>query len=255
MDTQALTIDYTSPIPYYSQLKQILSDQITNGVWKAGDELPSHSELCAQYNVSRSVVRQALKELEDEGKIIQRKGKLASVTTPKISGRLLDRLSGTYQDLAEMGIYTISQTLKQHIIHADESLAKTLQINPGAEVIEIERLRFVDDEPFSLVTSYLPYTLCPKIETIDLTNRSLLAVLFSECGISISSSQRSIETRKANAYEAKLLNIKKGDPLFIFDSVSYMADSKVMGSTHALFRGDRARFRVELAQLVSKVEE
>jgi GntR family transcriptional regulator len=252
MREQPTTIDFNSSAPYYSQLKIILANQIESGVLRAGDELPSHSDLCEQYNVSRTVVRQALKELEYEGKIVQRKGKLASVATPKISGRLLERLSGTYQDLAEKGIYTITQTLIQQVITASEEIADRLEIDPGDQVIEIQRLRFVGDDTFVLVTSYLPYVLCPEILNEDLTNKSLLATLKSICGVSIASSRRSIETKKANAYEARCLRIKEGDPLLLFTSTSLSNDSQVMGCTRALFRGDRARFEVDLDKLVSK---
>jgi len=252
MQEKALAIDFESPRPYYSQLKQILMSQIEQGIWRNGDALPSHSELCEQYQVSRSVVRQALKELEDEGRVIQRKGRLATVATPKISGNLLANLSGTYEDLAEKGYYAISQTLKQVVVPASNEIAERLALKPGEKIIEIERLRFVKDEPFVLVSSFLPYALCPIIKDTDLTNKSLLAILRSEYGIVITSSRRSIETCKASAHEAKLLQIKKGDPLFLFNSLSYMDNGKVMGCSRAFFRGDRARFEVDLGQMISK---
>jgi GntR family transcriptional regulator len=239
-------INFNSPIPYYSQLKTILLSKINQKVWNIDDKLPSQSELCDMYQVSRTVVRQALKELEDEGRIEQRKGRVAYVIGPKISGRLLERLSGTYQDMMDLGYIPVSKVLKQHIIQSDEKIARRLQIEAGVNVIEIVRLRFVDGEPFVLVTSYIPYDLCPKIVEIDLKEKSLLDTMKKEYNIIIASSQRSIEAELAKEYEANLLNIKVGAPLLLFNSISYATNGQVVGSTNALFRGDRSRFEVEI---------
>ncbi len=57
---------------------------------------------------------------------------------------------------------------------------------------------------------------------------------------------RSIEAVPANAYEARLLRVKKGAPLISLESVSYLSDSTPVEYYHALHRGDRSRFEVEL---------
>lgn len=67
-------IDRDSPIPIYHQLKTLILDQIASGLWRPGDQIPSESELCRLYGISRAPVRQALKELEYEGVLIRRPG-------------------------------------------------------------------------------------------------------------------------------------------------------------------------------------
>ena len=57
-------IDLRSNIPYYVQLKEIVLYEIQTGIWRNEETLPSHSELCDMFNVSKSVIRQSLKELE-----------------------------------------------------------------------------------------------------------------------------------------------------------------------------------------------
>lgn len=60
-------IDRSTPIPLYFQLAGILKEQIRSGQIAVGAKLPSEHELCAEYDVSRSVVRQALLSLAQEG--------------------------------------------------------------------------------------------------------------------------------------------------------------------------------------------
>ena len=56
-------INRTSPIPLYFQLAEVLRQDIQSGALAVGSKLPTENELCEQYAVSRSVVRQALQSL------------------------------------------------------------------------------------------------------------------------------------------------------------------------------------------------
>jgi GntR family transcriptional regulator len=58
--------------------------------------------------------------------------------------------------------------------------------------------------------------------------------------------ERTIEAVPANEYEAQLLQIEKGSPLILLNSVSYIQDGTPIEYYHALHRGDRSRFEVEL---------
>ena len=123
------------------------------------------------------MVRQALRELELEDLIYRRKGKGSYVSEPKIGGGLAQKLTGFYHDMEERGHNPISQILRQTIIPASTKIAQQLEINPGTPVIELQRLRFVQNEPIVLVTSYLPHVLCPGLEEVDLRERSLYEYL------------------------------------------------------------------------------
>jgi len=52
-----------SPIPLYYQLMEDIKAQMQNGTIKAGDKLPSESQMMEQYGVSRLTVREALSNL------------------------------------------------------------------------------------------------------------------------------------------------------------------------------------------------
>ncbi len=67
-------IDRSSPVPIYHQLKTLIREQIESGMWRPGDRIPTEQELCRTYGISRSPVRQALKELVHEGLLVRRPG-------------------------------------------------------------------------------------------------------------------------------------------------------------------------------------
>ncbi len=245
-------INFESPIPYYIQLVNILKEKIQSEVWKPGDQIPGEQDLCEMYGVSRTVVRQSLLELELEGLINRRKGKGTFISLPKISEGLVQKLTGFYQDMVERGLNPVTRVLHQNVVPASEQVARFLEIQPGDQVIDILRLRFINDEPIQMVTTYIPFEICPALATVDLTNRSLYEFLEKECGIFIAKGQRFLEAVLANETEAGLLGIERGAPLLMLDSIRFSDSDRPIEYYHALHRGDRSRFEVELVRTREK---
>jgi GntR family transcriptional regulator len=120
--------------------------------------------------------------------------------------------------------------------------------------VQIDRLRFVQDEPIVLVSTYLPHDSCPGLAEADLTQRSLYALLEEDYGIQIARGRRVLEAVPANEVEAEFLQVKKGAPLILLDSVSFLADGTPIEYFHALHRGDRSRFEVELIRVRERAQ-
>jgi GntR family transcriptional regulator len=239
-------INFESRIPYYVQLIDILKEKVRLGSWAPGDQIPGEQDLCELYRVSRTVVRQTLRELELEGVINRRKGKGSFISLPKISEGLVQKLTGFYQDMVERGLKPVTKVLHQNVSPSNEKVARFLNIKPGEKVIDILRLRFINEEPIQLVTTYIPFEICPALANVDLTNRSLYEYLEKEGGIFIAKGRRYIEAVLANESEAALLGIERGAPLVMLDSISFSENGQPIEYYHALHRGDRSRFEVEL---------
>ena len=69
-----MSIERNSPIPLYFQLAETLRAAIETGAYSPGSKLPTEGELCEQYDVSRSVVRQALQSLAHDNLIETERG-------------------------------------------------------------------------------------------------------------------------------------------------------------------------------------
>ena len=88
---QAGQIDRNSPVPYYFQLAEIVEEEIVSGRWEPGTRLPSEPDLCDQYALSRTTIRQALARLEQKGLITRDKGRgtFVSSSWPRFSSAAL----------------------------------------------------------------------------------------------------------------------------------------------------------------------
>jgi GntR family transcriptional regulator len=242
-------IDRTSFIPFYIQVIDSLSEYIESNKLPPGHQLPGETDLCDAYDVSRTVIRQALQELEYKGLIFREKGRGTFVAKPKIREGLFQELTGFYQDMVAKGHQPRSDVLKQAKVSASIRVAAYLNLAPGDPVIQIDRLRYVNHEPIVLVTTYLPYHICPDLLNVDLTDQSLYAYLENEHNLFVASGRRFLEAVVANQLEAEMLKVAVGSPLLLLNSVSYLSDGTPMEYFHAVHRGDRSRFETELVRV------
>jgi GntR family transcriptional regulator len=226
----------------------LMQSMIQNKNWNPGTQIPAEQDLCEDCGVSRTVVRQALHELEVKGQIVSRKGKGTFVASPKISESLVQGLTGFYQDMVGRGLKPTTRVLHLRVIPCKENISQFLGIEAGSAVVDISRLRFIDELPIQLVNSFIPYSLCPQLAGVDLTDRSLYQYLEDECGLLITHGKRFLEAILASEQEAKLLQVERGAPLVMLESISYLADGLPIEYYRAVHRGDRSRFEVELVR-------
>ena len=242
-------IDHSSPLPYYFQLKELLIKEIKKGRLKSGQQIPSEFKLCEQFRVSRTVVRQAISSLVQNGYLKREKGRGTFVTKPKITENLFQNLTGSYEDMLARGIKLVTKVLEQTKCEADSKILEGLKLKPGELVIKIKRLRFINNEPIALVTTYLPYEICPSLLEEDLTKQSLYGVLEDKYSLKIANGRRSLEAVSADKQVAALLGVKAGTPLMLLNSISYLEDGRPIEYFQALHRGDRSRFVVALIRV------
>lgn len=240
-------IERASVLPFYYQLKQILLSDIKKRGLGPGTRLLGDHDLCKTYDVSRTVVRQALAELETEGVIERIKGRGTFVAQKRTGERLVQSLTGLYEDVAARGSHLRSEVRRMEVVPADQSVADVLQLAVGAPVILIERLRFVDEEPWVMVTTHLPYDLAPGLMKEDLTHQSLYGLLEQKYGVVLRFGQRSVEAAVASVEMASSLGIAQGDPVLVLRSTVYGVERPVEMFV-AYHRGDRSRFEVNLSR-------
>jgi GntR family transcriptional regulator len=241
-----MQIDHSSLIPYYAQIQEQVRAQILAGHYVPGSMLPSEAELCDLFDVSRIVVRQALRELEFEGLIYRRRGKGSFVAEAKVHEQLVQKLSGFYHDMVEQGHRIANQILRQESLPADQDVAYQLSLKESDQVIVCERLRLVDGKPINFSISYVPHAHCPSLLDVDLTNRSLYAYLEKSCGQPIVRGRRTIETQLPAGKLADLLHIDTEQPVFKIVNTCLLRDGTPIEHSVGYHRGDRTIFQVEL---------
>ena len=207
------------PAPKYYRLKHILREKIAG--LQAGDPIPSEAELCQEFEVSRTTVRKALGDLIQEGLVYTVQGKGTFVAPKKLRSTWVQQSGGLYADMTERGFRVAMQVLEVGVILVEEHIQKELGLSDGDQVIKLVRLRFVDDQPFDIVTNYLPARLFPGLEKEDFASNSLYSLMRGKYNARFARGVRLVDAGACPADEARLLRIKPNSPILITRSTMY----------------------------------
>lgn len=244
-------IDRTSPVPMYEQLTHEIVAQIRLQNLAVGDALPGEHVLCARYGISRTVVRQSLADLEAQGIIHRVKGKGTFVGDGKIAETFVCSLRGLHDEVTGRGGSVRSVVLRHELTPATDEVALALEVAPGEQVIVLERLRVVDEEPWSWSTTWLPARLGAYLVGVDFETASLYRVLAAN-GVRPVSGQRTVEATIATPEQQELLDLADEPAVMVLKSITRDESSKVMEYFVAYHRGNRSRFEFDVVAPASE---
>ena len=237
------TIERSSPIPLYYQLKQLLAERITKGEWQPGDMLPTEEQLQEQYGLSRTTVRQALRELELEGLISRHRGRGTFVSRPKISHSPDPHFNLTAY-LTEEGMRPGWQVISAGWIPATGEVAERLSCKAGQRVYQLRRLRLANDEPIGYHIAHVIPALGEIIDESRLDRGGSLDYLRATGQLDQSYANRTIEAILASDEVARHLDINKGSPILRIRRRVFNSAGVPIEDMRAMYRGDSFQYRV-----------
>ncbi len=232
-----------SPLPLYHQLKLILVRRIERGEWRPGDLIPGEQDLQDMYKISRTTVRQALRELELEGLVTRYRGRGTFVARPKLSHgpRPGDNL---VDFLRARGMTPGWRVLSVERVLAPDDVATALELPARATVTRIRRLRLADDQAIGYQEAHVAPLVKGPFLSETLTTGGSLDYLRAKGVIDRSHLERVLEAIPADPELSALLEVQLGAPLLRIRRVLYSADAKPIEVMEGTYRGDRFQYRV-----------
>ena len=245
---QTILLDWAAPgggvmngEPLYSLVASKAEELIASGVWQEGDRLPPERQLCRDFDVSRSTLRQALGELEERGLISRHQGRGTFVTRPRLQLPIVGAFS-IRDAMRQHGMTITTRVLNVQVIEASRQLACDLACLPGDDVVVIERLRMGDGEPMVLDSAHLRADLFPGLAKADLEHRSLYEILEGDYGRIVAEAQETMEPVILTPRESQLLGVPQHTTALLTRRVTMDAHGVVVALGHVLLRGDRSRY-------------
>jgi GntR family transcriptional regulator len=236
-------IDHRSPVPKYSQLREILLDLVETEL-DADQSIPSERELSSRFGLSRMTVRQAVDHLVSEGRLYRVQGKGTFVARPKIEMPL--RLTSVTEDMRARGLEPGSRDLDRRTDGASAHLARMLKIAPGDRVHVIERLRTADGIPMAVERSHVPEAVAPGLADESLAGRSLYDLLASKYGVLLDRGEQTIEAGIADPTDAALLHLPAGAAAVLLLQRRSFAGGRPVEFVVSTYRADRYQLHVAL---------
>ncbi|MEU6353477.1 GntR family transcriptional regulator [Streptomyces sp. NPDC047072] len=232
-------------LPLWYQVSQSLRASILGRSPRDPLRLPTEEQLAGHYGVSVLTMRQALKELEDEGLITRhrRRGTFIEPDARRASPvRLLGSVdaivaqqSGMTTELLEHGKGPVPAELAEYYPEIDE-------------VATYHRLRSDEKtgEPTNHARNYVRPEVAALIDPADLARWPMTKVLRDVVGADIGRITDTVQARLADPETARLLHVPLLSPILHYTGVTYDREGRVLDAAVIHYRGDRFSFTVTL---------
>jgi len=235
-------IDYSSGIPLYRQINDILRSEILSGAVDETEPM-TEAKLMARFGVSLAPIRQALKDLTSEGLVYRKQGK----GTFPITGRRVDRpadlkTGDLYKFLEERGLHPKSTVSNIERMDAPPAVATKLGPSSG-NVLHFQRVITVDGEPFAENDVYInaPEDFAPTEAELN-DGGSAIQMIEARYGIAVEHSEHEAWATAASDSQAGLLGVDEGSPVLVIDTTFYARGGLAIGWRRAVHKPNEFKF-------------
>ena len=233
------------PSSKYQEIQQLILADIKSGKYQEGQLIPKEVDLAKKFNVSRPTISHAIHNLAQSGYLERRKKRGTIVKHSKIKQQFTHVISSYNEEIDENGMKATTKVIFFGQVESNQEVASALNIDENTEIYKLVRLRYADNEPVVLVTTYLPYNDFEELENINFNQVSLYQEL-DQLGHGITHVQRKLEVRLADQGEAEILNISESSPVYYFHTIGSDRDGRKIEYSIATYRGDLNYFMMEL---------
>ncbi|MFJ9823740.1 GntR family transcriptional regulator [Streptomyces sp. NPDC101160] len=226
----------TVPEPKYWHLKTVIGEALDSD-FAVGEILPNERELAARFGVARATLRQALEQLELEGRLQRRRGVGTTVAPPRVG---VD-VSTTQHAWPGVGEETW-QSMDAGADTAPAAVARLLELDSGERVHIVRRLRITEGQPVAAELLYVPAESVPGLAAADTTGgpdraRTVLGELQR---LSLDGQDRSVELGSARADDARELDRLPGSPVLVV-TTRYLSEGRTAAVSVATYRADTCK--------------
>jgi GntR family transcriptional regulator len=209
-----------------------LRNRIHQGIYVAGQRLPSERELKEEFNVSRGTVREALSRLQAENviDIIPRGGAIVRAPSSKVvigppaappskaKGLELKRAGSFIRAMEAEGKESLVRFIEPSaLIPMGVDIAAKMQASVETEVLRRYRVHLVDKVPYRILDSYYLASLLGGLLGKDEGYIPLFKWMYEHTGERAAKAYERLNIRMPEASEASLLNISRTQPVVDMD--------------------------------------
>lgn len=239
LDHMKVSLD--APQPLHAQIRDVLRQRVLDGVYAPHERLPSESALMKAFGVSRITIRNALKDLHAEGLIFSAQGKGTYVRKQK-AVQNVQRLQGFEEAMSARGYRVSAELVGLGERTPPPAVAQAFGLAPGETVVEVKRVRHLNGEPISIDLSYFPRDVGARLFGRDLTH-DIFTLLEDELNLSLGGADIAIEAGAADEDTARLLRIRKGEPVLHVERLTFDATGRPIDFEYLAYRGDKYQYQ------------
>ncbi|MTM66842.1 UTRA domain-containing protein, partial [Turicibacter sanguinis] len=209
----------------YKQIVSELEADLLSGKYNEVKKLPREEDLIEKYQVSRTTIRKAIAMLVNKGYVYQVQGSGIFIREASLQDYVsLENLKGLTRDFPDKKIE--SKLINLMVINADEDLAKQMKCDVGTDIYFLERLRYVNEEPFAVEYTYLNKNVIPYMSE-EIAHRSIYSFIINDLKLSIGFADKIIYADKLDSESAQLLQLSENDPTLVIENTVFLTNGTV----------------------------
>lgn len=243
------TVDRSSSVPLYSQIKNILIEELRDADRNGAPEL-TEASLIKRFHVSRAPIRQALKELVDEGYVVRQRAKgTFPVRGVRVRRPSALELGGLSRYLNEQGLATTSRVVELERIEAPEEVRLPLGLEVHEDVLRLGRIIYVKGVPLVWASTYLctPPNYLPEKAELERTG-TIFPLIDQAFGIRFTREEQNIWAAAASPDEAEALGVEPGAPVLVAETTMFTSDGQPGGWRRAVHRAEEFKYAFGLSR-------
>ncbi len=233
-----------SPLPLYVQIRDTLRRQILDGSYEVHERLPSENEMMNTFGVSRITIRQALRDLHNEGLVFSAQGKGTFVSKPK-AVQNVQRLEGFGEAMAAQGYEASARVLSIQQLKAPKAVSAALDLDGGDDVVEVKRVRYLNRAPVCIDHSYFPMDIGRRMFSLDLSG-DIFPLLENYFGIPLGGADIGLDAILADEEAQQYLNLKSGEAILRVERLTHNQEGRPIDFEYLCYRGDSFKYQFRI---------
>ena len=230
-------LERSSDVPLWAQLERELRRRMELGHF--ADRFPTDRELIEVYEVSRHTARHAVAQLGADG-IVRRARGVGTSVDQRTFERSLGALYSLFQVVEEAGIPQHSEVRALERV-TDPDVAERLDLQPDADLVLIDRVRYAGDDPLAIDRIWLPAEVAEPLLDADFTHTSLYNELERTLGKRPGEGWERIHPKIPTTDERTILALDEGAAVFSIERLGACKGEPIEWR-QTLIRGDRFTF-------------
>ncbi|MFF3414539.1 GntR family transcriptional regulator [Streptomyces sp. NPDC002698] len=224
------------PEPKYWHLRTVLSEAL-DSEFTVGEILPNERDLAARFGVARATLRQALEQLELEGRLQRRRGVGTTVAPPRVGVAV-----GTEQHVWPGAVGDAWHAADCTVAAPPAAVAGVLETADGESVHTVRRSLVTHGQPVAAELLYIPASSVPDLSAIDAPSGAARAraVLRELQRLELEGQDRAVELGSARADDAKELDRLPGAPVLVV-TTRFFTEGRTVAVSVATYRADTCR--------------
>lgn len=226
----------------YRNIANELRKRILSGKYKTRHKLPTEAMMRKEFGVSQTTIRLALAMLVDESLVYRRRGS-GSFVSPRPEGKISVAQSSFYRNIQAQAPNLRRVVKDCRWIECDDILAEALGILPGSSILHFRRCDWVGRKPMSYDDCWINGPFAHRLTKDDLIRLDFFEHWQGLQEITIAKSVFSLEAAPAGDEQAKLLKLKKGEPVLLEISNIFQADKLGTARFVTWYRHDSYKYK------------